>query len=112
MPTIKKPEGLEDYESLTVKNSMGNIIIDILSLSAGLNMAIDRMNPNIITKKARATLQELISQSYLLFTYRTALDILKNEGIAKSEHKIENVSFRFDTPDSTHADLIIYYKFS
>lgn len=106
----KNPEGLEDYESLHVQNTRADIIVDILNLSAGLDMAINQINPGEITKKARKAVLDLLAQSYLLFTWRTAHGILKDEGIVKEE-AVTDLDYKFDMPDDTHDDLIIYYKF-
>lgn len=107
----KRPEGLEDYEELCVKNSQADVIVDVLSLATGLDMAINNIKPGEITKKARAALSDVTAQAYGLFSYRLALQILKDEGIAKKEAEIKDFSFRFDTPDEDHDDLRIYYKF-
>ena len=81
----KRPEGIpEDFEELRVKNFQGDTIVEVLSLSTGLDMAINNINPGEITKKAKQALSDLIAQSYGLMAYRRALAILKDEGIAKS----------------------------
>lgn len=105
----KTPEGLEDYESLSVKNFKADMINDILSLAAGLDMAINSINPGEITKKARKALTDLTAQSYGLFAYRIAHNILHEEGLIKEE-AVTDLLYRFDLPDDTHDDLVIYYK--
>ncbi len=108
----KRPEGIpEDFDELHVKNFKGEIINDVLSLATGLDMAINAIKPGEITKKARAALTDLTAQSYGLFSYRIALQILKDEGIAKSEAVVSDFAYRFDLPDDDHDDLVIYYKF-
>lgn len=107
-----RPEGIpEDFEELHVKNYKSDVIVDILSLSTGLDMAINAIKPGEITKKAKAGLSDLIAQSYGLLSYRLALQILKDEGIAKSEANVADFAYRFDMPDEHHDDLVIYYKF-
>ena len=105
----KNPEGLEDYSSLHVLNFKATMIIDVLSLSAGLDVAINSINPGEITKKARKALTDLTAQSYGLFAYRIAHDILKDEGLIKEE-AVTDLLYRFDLPDDEHDDLIIYFK--
>lgn len=106
-----RPEGLEDYEELRVKNFQGDTIVEILSLAAGLNMAINKVNPGYITRKAKEALLDLNDQSYKLVAYRRALAILKEEKIAKDEAVVSDFAYRFDMPDKQHDDLVIYYKF-
>lgn len=112
MPVLKTPDELKDYERLAVKNFQSDIIIDELSLSAGLDMAIGQMKKGEITLKAREALRDLIAQSYGVFTRRIALNILKEEGCLKENTDLAGVSIRFDTPDDSHDDLYIYYKVS
>lgn len=108
----KRPEGVpEDFDELHVQNFHGDTIVEVLSLSTGLDMAINNINPGQITKRAKAALSDLIAQSYGLMAYRRALAILKDEGIAKSEAVVSDLAYRFDLPDDTHDDLVIYYKF-
>lgn len=108
----KRPEGIpEDFSELRVKNSNADTIVEVLSLSTGLDMAINNINPGEITKKAKQALSDLIAQSYGLMAYRRALAILKDEGIAKSEAVVSDFAYRFDLPDADHDDLVIYYKF-
>ena len=107
----KRPEGLEEYEELRVKNFQGDTIVEILSLATGLNMAVSNINPGYITKKAQQGILDLIDQSYMMVAYRRALAILKEEGVAKKEAVIADFSYRFDLPDEEHDDLVIYYKF-
>lgn len=108
----KRPDGVpEDFEELHVSNFQSDTIVEILSLATGLNMAISNINPGYITKKAQQGLLDLIDQSYMLVAYRRALAILKDEGIAKSEAVVSDLAYRFDLPDDTHTDLVIYYKF-
>jgi len=110
MPKQKNPKGLEDYRSLHIKNSHGDIIIDVLSLATGLNMAIEAIDPGKITKKARKALLELNTQSYLLFAYRIAIGIMRDEGLVKESTQPTDINIRFDTPDEQHDDLVIYYQ--
>lgn len=105
-----KDINLKDYESIRTKNFKSDIIVDILSLSAGLDMAINAIKEGEITKKAREALTDIISQSYLLFTYRVALQILKEESLVDEDISVTDILIVFDTPDDTHDDLIIYYK--
>lgn len=108
----KRPEGIpEDFSELRVNNNNADTIVEVLSLSTGLDMAINNINPGEITKKAKAALSDLIAQSYGLMAYRRALAILKDEGIAKSEAVVSDFAYRFDLPDDEHDDLVIYYKF-
>lgn len=108
----KRPDGIpEDFEELRVKNYQGDTIVEVLSLSTGLDMAINGINPGEITKKAKQALSDLIAQSYGLMAYRRALAILKSEGIAKDEAVVSDFAYRFDLPDEAHDDLVIYYKF-
>jgi len=107
-----RPEGIpEDFEELHVSNFQSDTIVDILSLATGLAMAIENINPGYITKRAKQGLLQLVDQSYLLVAYRRALAILKEEGIAKGEAVVSDLAYRFDLPDDTHDDLVIYYKF-
>ncbi len=105
----KRPEGLEDYDELRVKNFKATMINDVLSLSTGLDMAINNIKPGEITKKAKAALSELVASSYGLFAYRIAHSILQDEGVVKEE-AVTDLLYRFDLPDDTHDDLVIYYK--
>lgn len=108
----KRPEGIpEDFEELRIKSYQGDTIVEVLSLSTGLDMAINGINPGEITKKAKQALSDLIAQSYGLMAYRRALAILKSEGIAKDEAVVSDFAYRFDLPDEDHDDLVIYYKF-
>lgn len=111
MPVRKKPEGLEDYEALHTDGKNARIIIDIIHLSAGLNMAVDQINPGKITKAARAAVTQLIAQSYQLFVNRIALELLQEAGKVGKDTAVSDVSIRFDLPDDEHNDLVIYYKF-
>ena len=110
MPKQKNPKGLEDYRSLHIKNSRGDIIIDVLGLATGLNFAIESIDPGKITKAARKALLDLNTQSYLLFSYRIALGIMREEGLIKESAQPTDVNIRFDTPDEQHDDLVIYYQ--
>jgi len=112
MPVLKTPDKLKDYERLAVRNFQSDIIVDELSLSAGLDMAIGQMKKGEITLKAREALRDLIAQSYGVFTRRVALNILKEEECIKEDTDLASVLIRFDTPDDTHDDLHIYYKVS
>ena len=105
----KKPEGLEDYDSLRVKNFKATMINDVLSIATGLDMAINGIKPGEITKKARKALTELTAQSYGLFAYRIAHNILQDEGLIKKE-AVTDLLYRFDLPDDEHDDLVIYFK--
>lgn len=105
----KKPEGLEDYDSLRVKNFKGDMINDVLAIATGLDMAINAIKPGEITKKARKALTDLTAQSYGLFAYRIAHNLLLEEGCIKEE-AVTDLLYRFDLPDDTHDDLVIYYK--
>ena len=112
MPVIKTPDELQGYERLAVKNSQSDIIVDELSLCAGIDFAIAQIKKGEITPKAREGLRDLIAQSYGVFTRRIALRILMNEGCVKENTDLAGVSIRFDTPDDSHDDLHIYYKVS
>ena len=105
----KKPEGLEDFDSLRVKNFKADMINDVLSIATGLDMAINAIKPGEITKKARQALTDLTAQSYGLFAYRIAHNLLKEERLIKEE-AISDLLYRFDLPDESHDDLVIYYK--
>ena len=105
----KTPEGLEDYQSLRVKNFKGDMINDVLSLATGLDMAVNNINPGEITKKAKAALSELAASSYGLFAYRIAHNILLEEKCIEKE-VVTDLLYRFDLPDDEHDDLVIYYK--
>jgi hypothetical protein len=108
----KRPEGIpEDFQELRVSNYQADTIVEVLSLCTGLDHAINSIKPQEITKKARAALSDLIAQSYGLMAYRRALAILKDEGIAKGEAAVADFAYRFDLPDESHDDLVIYYKF-
>lgn len=106
----KAPEGLEDFDSLRVKNFKADMINDILSLAAGLDMAINNIKPGEITKKAKQGLSDLVAQSYGLFAYRIAHNLLVEEQLVKKEEAATDLLYRFDLPDDTHDDLVIYYK--
>lgn len=110
MPKLKTPDGLEGYERLAVKNHQSDIIVDELSLCAGIDFAISQIKKGEITPKAREGLRDLIAQSYGVFTRRIALRILIDEGCVKKDTDMAGVSIRFDTPDDSHDDLHIYYK--
>jgi len=105
----KRPEGLEDYSELRVKNFKADMINDVLAIATGLDMAVNNIKPGEITKKAKAALCELVASSYGLFAYRIAHNILQEEGLIKEE-AITDLLYRFDLPDDTHDDLVIYYK--
>lgn len=105
----KSPEGLEDFESLRVKNSKSDIIGDMLALSTGLDMAINNIKPGDISKNAKKALSDLIAQSYGLFAHRIAHGILLEEKRIEKE-AISDLSYRFDLPDEEHDDLVIYFK--
>lgn len=105
----KAPEGLEDYASLRVTGFKADMINDVLSLATGLDMAINNIKPGEITKKAKAALSELVASSYGLFAYRIAHSILQEEGLIKEE-SVTDLLYRFDLPDDTHDDLVIYFK--
>lgn len=106
----KTPEGLEDYESLRVKNFKSDMINDVISLSAGLDMAIENINPGEITKKAKTALCDLVASSYGLFAYRIAHNILLDEGLVNKEEAVTDLLYRFDLPDDSHDDVVIYFK--
>lgn len=110
MPVLKTPV-IEGYESLRVKNFKADMIADILALATGLDMAIEAIKPGEITKKARKALTDVTAQAYMLFAYRIALQILKDESIAKEEAAVSDFLYRFDLPDDSHDDLILYYRF-
>lgn len=103
------PEGLEDYSSLRVKNFKADMINDVLAIATGLDMAINAIKPGEITKKARAALTDLTAQSYGLFAYRIAHNILSEEGVIEKE-AVTDLLYRFDLPDDTHDDVVIYFK--
>ncbi len=110
MPKLKTPPELADYKRLAVKSHQSDIIVDELSLCAGLDMAIGQMKKGEITVKAREALRDLIAQSYGVFTRRIALRILLDEGCIPKDTELAGISIRFDTPDDSHDDLHIYYK--
>ncbi|ATW62231.1 hypothetical protein CQ476_30 [TM7 phage DolZOral124_53_65] len=105
----KTPDGLADYSQLRVKNSRGDMINDVLSLSTGLDLAISSIKKGEISEKARAALLDLVAQSYQLFAYRIAHGLLKDEGLITKE-AVSDLLYRFDLPDDNHDDLVIYYK--
>lgn len=105
----KNPEGLEDFDSLRVKNFKADMINDVLSIATGLDMAINAIKPGEITKKARQALTELTAQSYGLFAYRIAHNLLLEEKRIEKE-AVTDLLYRFDLPDDTHDDLVIYFK--
>lgn len=105
----KRPEGLEGYYELRVKNFRADMINDVLAIATGLDMAVNNIKPGEITKKAKAALCELVASSYGLFAYRIAHDILREEGLIKEE-AVTDLLYRFDLPDDTHDDLVIYFK--
>lgn len=108
MPVKKSP--LPDHAELRVKSYRSEIIVDIVTMSAGLDMAIAAIKDGNITKKTRERLRDLISQTYILYSRKIALGILKEEGLVDDTAKISNVSIAFDLPDEYHDDLVIYYK--
>ena len=105
----KRPEGLEDYEEFRVKSFKADMINDVLAIATGLDMAINAIKPGEITKKARTALTDLTAQSYGLFAYRIAHNILLEEGAIKEE-AVTDLLYRFDLPADSHDDLVIYYK--
>lgn len=105
----KRPEGLEDYEEIRVNNFKATMINDVLSLATGLDMAIHAIKPGEITKKAKKGLSEVVASSYRLFAHRIAHNILQEEELIKEE-AVTDLLYRFDLPDDTHDDLIIYFK--
>lgn len=107
---VKRPDGLEDFEALRVKNFKAGIIVDVINLTAGLDMAVSQIKKGEITKKAQESLRDLTAQTYSLFAYRLAFGILQDENIATDEDQVLDFRYRFDTPDDTHDDLVIYYK--
>ena len=108
MPVIKSP--FPDHDTLCVKNNQSEMIVEIASLSAGLEFALNSLKKGQITKAAKEQLSELISQTYLLYTRKIALRILQDEDCVKKDTELVNVSIHFDLPDEHHDDLIIFYK--
>ena len=108
MPVKKSP--FPDHAELRVKSYRSEIIVDIVTMSAGLDMAIAAIKEGNITKKTREGLRDLVGQTYILYSRKIALGILKEEGCVNDTAKISNVSIAFDLPDEHHDDLVIYYK--
>lgn len=107
---VTKQSPFPDHAELRVKSYRSEIIVDIVTMSAGLDMAIAAIKDGNITKKTREGLRGLISQTYILYSRKIALGILKEEGCVDDTAKISNVSIVFDLPDEYHDDLVIYYK--
>lgn len=101
---------LSKHKTLRVKNGLSEMLVELLNLSAGLDFAIESLNEGEISNKARDELRELIGKTYIAYSYRLGLQILKSEGIAKSADTIADYHFVFDTPDDDHDDLIIEYR--
>lgn len=112
MPVVKKQSPFPDHEELRVKNSTSDMIVDLVSLSAGLDMAIASIKDGQITKAARQGLRDLLGQTYLLYSRKMALAILRDEECVKKDTELASVSIHFDLPDESHDDLLIYYKVS
>lgn len=79
-------------------------------MSAGLDMAIDSIKDGNITKATRQALRDLVGQTYILYSRKLALGILKEEGLVDESVELSTMSINFDLPDEEHDDLVIYYK--
>lgn len=101
---------MSEFKELRVKSYKGDIINDILLLSAGLDFAIDSVEEGEISKHARKELRKIISEAYQLFAARIAHSILLEEGCIKKEVDISNLLYQFDLPDDKHDDVVILYR--
>ena len=101
---------LSDFMTLRVKNQQTDIICDILNLSGGMDYAVSSIKDSEISKAARKLILDLINQTYVTFSARTAFQILKNEELVEPDSSVSDYLYNFDLPDDDHDDLIIYYK--
>jgi hypothetical protein len=109
MIAVKKSP-FPDHAELHVKNYRSETIVDIVAMSAGLDMAIDSIKDGNITKATRQALRDLVGQTYILYSRKIALGILKEEGLVDESVELSTMSINFDLPDEEHDDLVIYYK--
>lgn len=110
-PTMDDQLKNEGYKSLKVDNYLSKIIVDALALSAGLDFAVASIGEQHITKECRNQLRNLIAQTLNVFCYPYAFKILADEGLLEEQvAKPGDLLYRFDLPDDSHKDLIIYYK--
>lgn len=111
MPVVKNNKSpFPGYAELRVKNYRSETIVDIVAMSAGLDMAIDSIKDGNITKATRQALRDLVGQTYILYSRKLALGILKEEGCVDKSVVLSKMSINFDLPDEYHDDLVIYYK--
>lgn len=104
-------EDLRSYSSIRVDDTNSAIIVDVLSLSTGLDMAINNIKKGEITERTKKVLSDLIAQSYAMLAFRVAHGILVDNNKIPKDEPVGNLLYRFDIPDEDHDDLIIYYKF-
>lgn len=110
-PTMEDKLKSEGYKSLRVDNYLSKIIVDALALSAGLDFAVASIGEQYMTKGCRNQLRNLIAQTLNVFCYPYAFKILSDEGLLEKQvTEVGDLLYRFDLPDDSHKDLVIYYK--
>lgn len=101
----------DGYESLRLNNYSSRLIINALSMAAGLDYAIASIKDGLIDEGCRDELRQLIAQTLNVFCYPIAYRVLCDEGLINKEvTSYDDLLYRFDLPDDTHDDLVIYYK--
>lgn len=96
--------------SVEPTNDKAKIIVDAVSLAAGLDYAINSVKEGEISKTATQEICNLIFQSYMLLSTKIAFTILQDEGLVSSEDTHSQYNIVLDLPDEEHQDLQISYK--
>ena len=85
------------------------IIVDLISLAAGLDLAVSSIKDGEISQRASEELRQLIFQSYAIIANKIAFSILQAHELIPSEDNFTQYNIILDTPDQTHDDIIIRY---
>ena len=99
-----------DFKEARVNNDMSQLVVELLSLTSGLTMAVDSLKPGEISDNARKSMSDIIYQTYSVFAAKIAFSILRDKGLLGKEVAAADLLYQFDLPDDDHDDLIILYK--
>lgn len=100
---------LSTYEKHHSTSPIADIIVQTLSLYAGLDLAVNSIKEGQITKAARQGLAGLLREAYVGQSTIMARTLLTAE--VEGFDKEKKVDIQIDLPDDTHGDVIVYYKF-
>lgn len=100
---------LSTYEKHHSTGAIATVVVQTLSLYAGLDLAVNSVKEGQITKAARRGLTDLLREAYVGQSTLMARALLAEE--VDGFDATKKVDIQIDLPDDVHSDLIVYYKF-